>query len=313
MSQPLTLLSEEDSLFQSSVRQFARERIAPHVREMDEQSRFRPDLLKEMFDLGLMGIEIPEEHGGQGGTFFQAVLAVEELAAVDPSAAVIADVQNTLVINAVLRWANEDQKRRYLPRLAKDTAASYALSEAASGSDAFALQTRARRDGGDWVLDGRKLWITNALEAGLLFFGPLLFAARLLPLTVNLARMITRPIPRGVVPFWVGIGLDTCDQRPQPMAAVLHGVIFGSIAPTSRQRRTIAAPALVVGHPKDPIHPAADAAMLAEELPNATFVEAKNILEWRVSPDRLNQVAADFCTTCWKSASTRSRRGRARS
>ena len=164
---PLTMLSEEDTLFQSSVRKFAREQIAPHVREMDEQSRFRPELLKQMFELGLMGIEIPEEYGGQGGSFFQAVLAVEELAAVDPSAAVIVDVQNTLVINAVMRWATDDQKRRYLPRLAKDTAASYALSEAGSGSDAFALQTRARREGDAWVLEGRKLWITNALEAGL--------------------------------------------------------------------------------------------------------------------------------------------------
>ena len=164
---PLTMLSEEDTLFQSSVRKFAREQIAPHVREMDEQSRFRPELLKQMFELGLMGIEIPEEYGGQGGSFFQAVLAVEELAAVDPSAAVIVDVQNTLVINAVMRWATDDQKRRYLPRLAKDTAASYALSEAGSGSDAFALQTRARREGDAWVLEGRKLWITNTLEAGL--------------------------------------------------------------------------------------------------------------------------------------------------
>ncbi len=164
---PLTKLNEEDSLFQTSVRRFAREQIAPHVREMDEQSRFRPELLEQMFALGLMSIEIPEEFGGQGGTFFQSVLAVEELAAVDPSAAVIVDVQNTLVINALLRWASPDQKSRYLPRLARDTVASYALSEAGSGSDAFALQTRARRDGDAWVLDGRKLWITNAMEAGL--------------------------------------------------------------------------------------------------------------------------------------------------
>src|SRR6187399_513239 len=130
MTGPLTLLSEEDSSFQASVRQFAREQIAPHVREMDDQSRFKPELLAQMFALGLMGIEIPEEYGGQGGTFFQAVLAVEELAAVDPSAAVIVDVQNTLVINAVLRWATDEQKQRFLPRLAKDTTASYALSEA---------------------------------------------------------------------------------------------------------------------------------------------------------------------------------------
>jgi butyryl-CoA dehydrogenase/short/branched chain acyl-CoA dehydrogenase len=164
---PLTLLSEEETLFQTTIRRFAREQIAPHVREMDETAHFRPGLLRQLFELGLMGIEIPEHYGGQGGTFFQAVLAVEELAAVDPSAAVIVDVQNTLVINALLRWAAEDLKSRYLPRLAVDTVASYALSEAGSGSDAFALQTRAERVGECYVLNGRKLWITNAAEAGL--------------------------------------------------------------------------------------------------------------------------------------------------
>lgn len=164
---PLTLLNEEDRFFQSSVRQFAREQIAPHVREMDEKGVFRKDILKQMFDLGLMGIEIPEQYGGQGGTFFQAVLAVEELAAVDPSAAVIIDVQNTLVNNAMLRWGNEEQKRRYLPQLASRMLASYALSEAGSGSDAFALTTRAVDNGDHFVLNGRKLWITNAAEAGL--------------------------------------------------------------------------------------------------------------------------------------------------
>jgi butyryl-CoA dehydrogenase/short/branched chain acyl-CoA dehydrogenase len=164
---PLTSLGEEDLLFRDSVRRFARERIAPHVREMDEKSEFRKDLLKELFQLGLMGIEIPEEYGGQGGTFFQAVLAIEEIAAVDPAAAVIVDVQNTLVINALLRWGSEEQKRRWLPRLAADTVGSYALSEAGSGSDAFALATRATPDGDGWRLTGRKLWITNAAEAGL--------------------------------------------------------------------------------------------------------------------------------------------------
>ena len=167
MSTPLTLLSEEEQMFQDSVRQFAHEQIRPHVREMDESAHFRPDILKQFFELGLMSIEIPEEYGGQGGTFFQAVLAVEELAAVDPSAAVIVDVQNTLVINALLRWATDEQKRKYLPRLAKDTLASYALSEAGSGSDAFALQTRASDTGDSYTLNGRKLWITNAQEAGL--------------------------------------------------------------------------------------------------------------------------------------------------
>src|SRR5881296_2211595 len=136
---PLTVLSEEEKLFQSSVRRFAREQIAPHVREMDEAAVFRKDILRQFFELGLMGIEIPEEHGGQGGSFFQCVLAVEELSAVDPSAGVIVDVQNTIANNAILRWANADQKALYLPRLARDTVASYALSEAGSGSDAFAL------------------------------------------------------------------------------------------------------------------------------------------------------------------------------
>jgi butyryl-CoA dehydrogenase/short/branched chain acyl-CoA dehydrogenase len=163
----ITLLSEEEELFRAEVRKFARQRIAPHVREMDEAAHLREDILADLFSLGLMGIEIPEEFGGQGGTFFQAVLAVEELSAVDPSVGVVVDVQNTLVINALLRWADDAQKGRYLPRLARDTAASYALSEAGSGSDAFALQTRATPDGDHWVLNGRKLWITNAREAGL--------------------------------------------------------------------------------------------------------------------------------------------------
>ena len=154
-------------MFQASVRRFARERIAPHVRQMDEAGLFRKDLLDEMFELGLMAIEAPEEYGGQGGSFFQAVLAVEELAAVDPSAAVIVDVQNTLVLNALLRWADDDQKLRYLPRLAADTVGAYALSEAGAGSDAFALATRAVADGDTYRLTGRKLWITNAHEAGL--------------------------------------------------------------------------------------------------------------------------------------------------
>jgi short/branched chain acyl-CoA dehydrogenase len=164
---PLTQLNEEESMFQSTVRKFARERIAPHVREMDEAGVFRKDLLREFFELGLMAIDVPEEYGGQGGYFFQSILAIEELAKVDPSAAVIVDVQNTLFNNAILRWASEEQKRRYLPRLAKDLLSSYALSEAGSGSDAFALATRAVEDGDHYRITGRKLWITNAAEAGL--------------------------------------------------------------------------------------------------------------------------------------------------
>ncbi len=164
---PLTVLTEEERMFQDTVRRFAREQIAPKVRAMDEAGLFDKGLLRQFFELGLMGIEVPEEHGGQGGNFFQSVLAVEELAAVDPSAAVVVDVQNTLVLNALLRWANDEQKRRYLPRLAADTVGAYALSEAGAGSDAFALATRAREDGDAWRLEGRKLWITNAYEAGL--------------------------------------------------------------------------------------------------------------------------------------------------
>jgi short/branched chain acyl-CoA dehydrogenase len=162
---PLTTLSEEERLFQSSVARFARERLAPHVRSMDEEGRFRADLLKEMFALGLMGIDIKEEYGGQGGSFFQSILAIEELAKVDPAASVIVDVQNTLVSNAIERWGTKEQKRPYLSRLATESLGAYALSEAGSGSDAFALTTRASIDGEGFRLTGRKLWITNAAEA----------------------------------------------------------------------------------------------------------------------------------------------------
>jgi short-chain 2-methylacyl-CoA dehydrogenase len=164
---PLTSLSEEERMFQDAVRRFARERIGPYVREMDAVAVFRQDLLREMFELGLMGIEIPEQYGGQGGSFFQAVLAVEGLAAVDPSAAVIVDVQNTITNNVIIRWGTDEQKRRYLPKLATQMVASFALSEAGSGSDAFALATRAVQRGDEYFITGRKLWITNAAEAGL--------------------------------------------------------------------------------------------------------------------------------------------------
>jgi len=141
--------------------------------------------------------------------------------------------------------------------------------------------------------------LNNALEAGIIAFAPLMFAARFLPLTVNGLRLLTRPIPRGIVPFWLGIGLDTCDQQAGSVAAVVHGLFFGRVAPSSRERRAITVPALVVGHPSDPIHPAADAAMLAEEMPNATFLKARSILEWRIRPDRLNRAAAGFALGCW--------------
>lgn len=142
--------------------------------------------------------------------------------------------------------------------------------------------------------------LDNGLEAGLMAFGPLLFTARFLPFTVTALRWVTRPIPRGIVPFWVGIGLDTCNQKAEPMAAAVHGIFFGRIAPSSRMRRRISVPALVVGHPADPIHPAADAAMVAEEMPNATFVAARNILEWRARPQRLDKLAIDFAISCWE-------------
>jgi len=167
MARALTQLSEDERMFQDSVREFAGDRIAPLVRQMDEAQQMDSGLVKELFSLGLMGIEVPEQFGGAGGTFFEAILAVEAISAVDPSVGVLVDVQNTLCINALLRWATADQKQKYLPRLAKDTVGAYALSEAASGSDAFALQTRAVRHGDDYVLHGQKLWITNAKEAGL--------------------------------------------------------------------------------------------------------------------------------------------------
>jgi butyryl-CoA dehydrogenase/short/branched chain acyl-CoA dehydrogenase len=162
---PLTVLHEEERLFQASVRQFAKERLAPHVRAMDEEGRFRKDLLHEMFALGLMGIDIKEEYGGQGGSFFQSVLAIEELAKVDPAASVIVDVQNTLVSNAIEAWGTAHQKKIYLSRLATQSVGAYALSEPASGSDAFALTTKATGTSDGFVISGQKLWITNAAEA----------------------------------------------------------------------------------------------------------------------------------------------------
>lgn len=164
---PLTHLNEEDTLLRDTVRRFAREQVLPLVREMDEAAHMNPGLLKQLFELGLMGIEIPEEYGGQGGSFFQCVLAIEELSAVDPSVGVVVDVQNTIVNNAIMRWGSEAQKKRFLTRLATDTIGCYALSEAGSGSDAFALATTARADGDDFILNGRKMWISNAAEGGI--------------------------------------------------------------------------------------------------------------------------------------------------
>ena len=164
---PITVLTDDEILFRDNIRQFADEKIRPLVKEMDEKGVFDKGLLHEFFQLGLMGIEIPEQYGGGGGRFFEAILAVEEFSRVDASAGVVVDVQNTLVNNALLRWGNDEQKKRYLPRMAADLLGAYALSEAGSGSDAFALQTRADLKGSDYVLNGRKLWITNGKEAGL--------------------------------------------------------------------------------------------------------------------------------------------------
>ena len=164
---PLTTLNEDEVLFRDNVRQFAEEKVRPLAKEMDERGVFEQNLIHQFFQLGLMAIEVPEQYGGGGGKFFEAILAVEELSRADASAGVVVDVQNTLVNNALLRWATEEQKKRYLPRMAADTVGAYALSEAGSGSDAFALQTRAELKGSDYVLTGRKLWITNGKEAGI--------------------------------------------------------------------------------------------------------------------------------------------------
>jgi len=164
-ARPLTTLSEDEEMFRASVREFAEGEIRKRVEEMDEQGHLDPALMKQCFDLGLMGIETPEEFGGAGGSFFQAILAVEELSRVDASVGVFVDVQNTLVNNAFLRWGNPDQKQKYLTQLASEKVGAYALSEAGSGSDAFAMQTRAVDRGDHFVLNGRKLWITNGKEA----------------------------------------------------------------------------------------------------------------------------------------------------
>jgi alkylation response protein AidB-like acyl-CoA dehydrogenase len=162
----LTDLSEDETLFQASVLEFARREIAPRSRDMDEAAAFADGLVPKLFALGVMGIEVPETHGGGGGRFFHAVLAVEALARADASVSVLVDVQNTLVVNAVARWGSPEIKQAWLPRLAADTVGAYALSEAGSGSDAFALAARAVPSGDGFVLSGRKLWITNAQEAG---------------------------------------------------------------------------------------------------------------------------------------------------
>jgi len=164
---PLTVLSEEEQMFRDTVRQFAEDNVIPRVRRMDHDAKIDADLIPQLFELGLMGVEVPESLGGAGASFFTAVLIVEELSRVDPSVGVLVDVQNTLVNNCILRFGDDAQKAACLSRLAADTVGAYALSEAGSGSDAFALRTRAVQADDGWHLDGRKLWITNGDEAGL--------------------------------------------------------------------------------------------------------------------------------------------------
>lgn len=164
---PLTLLEEEEQLLRQTVREFAEQELAPRARPMDEAGQMDPALIAQLFELGVMGVEVPEKWGGTAASFFTAVLVVEELSRVDPAVGVLVDVQNTLVNNCILKYGTEDQKERYLPRLARDTVGSYALSEAGSGSDAFALATRATQTADGWRLSGRKMWITNGAEAGL--------------------------------------------------------------------------------------------------------------------------------------------------
>jgi alkylation response protein AidB-like acyl-CoA dehydrogenase len=166
-SPALTLLTEEESMFRDAVQDFAESEVRPHVHEMDEAAHFRPDLIPRFFELGLMGIEVPEQYGGAGGNIFMAVLAIEELARVDASAAIYVDVHNTLVNNALLRWGSPEQHARLFPRMTSGLLGAFALSEPGSGSDAFALATRAERKGSGWELTGRKFWITNGAEAGL--------------------------------------------------------------------------------------------------------------------------------------------------
>ena len=165
LARPLTTLAEDEEMFRSSVREFAEGELRPRVEEMDEKGKLDPALIKQCFDLGLMGIETPEEYGGAGTSFFNAILAVEELSRVDASVGVFVDVQNTLVNNAFIRWANPEQKQKYMSQLASEKVGAYALSEAGSGSDAFAMATRAVDKGDHYLLNGRKLWITNGNEA----------------------------------------------------------------------------------------------------------------------------------------------------
>src|SRR5207245_1294233 len=216
---PLTKLSEEEELFRDTVRGFAERDIRPRVAAMEKAAAMDPALLAKCFELGLMGIEIPEQHGGAGGSLFMTVLAVEELSAIDASVAIFVDVQNTLVNNLLLKWASDDLRRRYLPRLAADLLGAYALSEPESGSDAFGLQTKATPRGDRWILDGRKLWITNGAEAGLfVIFANVDFARGYKGITAFV-------VERGCKGFAVGTREDKLGMRASPTwELILDGV-----------------------------------------------------------------------------------------
>jgi alkylation response protein AidB-like acyl-CoA dehydrogenase len=221
----LTMLTEDERLFQEVVREFATTELAPKVTEMDRAQTMDPGVVSRLFELGLMGVEIPEQYGGTGSDFFTSVLVVEEISRIDPSVGVLVDVQNTLVINALHRWGTDVQKAEHFPRLAKDTIGAYALSEVGSGSDAFALQCRARQDSGGWTLDGRKMWITNGAEAGLyIVFATVDPAADYKGITAFL-------VERGTAGFTVGKKEDKLGIRASSTCElILDGVRVGADA-----------------------------------------------------------------------------------
>jgi alkylation response protein AidB-like acyl-CoA dehydrogenase len=226
----LTTLAEDERLFRDSVYEFADREIRPHVQRMDEEAKIPRTLIDRLYELGVMGIEVPDELGGAGGTFFHAVLAVEAISRVDPAVGVLIDVQNTLVVNALMRWGTEAQRRTWLPRLAAGTVGAYALSEAGSGSDAFALATRAAESGDGFVLDGRKLWITNAGEADLfIVFATVSPEAGYRGITAFLVERGTRGFTIGRKEDKLGIrASSTCELlfegTPVPRASVLGEV-----------------------------------------------------------------------------------------
>ncbi|TVR62624.1 MAG: acyl-CoA dehydrogenase [Gemmatimonadales bacterium] len=217
-------------MFREAVRDFALAEVAPRVSRMDAEQRMDPDLIPQLFELGLMGIEIPERFGGAQSSFFTSVLVVEELSRIDPAVAVLVDVQNTLVINALRRWGSPDQQGRFFPALARDTVGAYALSEAGSGSDAFALGCRARQEGDDWILEGQKLWITNGAEAGLfIVFATVDPEAGYKGITAFLVERDTEGFTVGKKEDKLGIRASSTtelilDQCPVPAANVLGEV-----------------------------------------------------------------------------------------